>query len=487
MNISTNSELNTLLKYLISMPKETEWLEFKVNNFEPQEIGEYISALSNSAALEGQEFGYLVFGVEDKTHKIIGTDFNFHKEKVGEQELENWLATQLNPRIDFKVFQFSYEEMNVVIFRIDPAFNIPVRFKGVEYIRIGSYKKKLSEFPEKERKLWNRFKRHSFEDDFAITNIALQEVFNLIDYSSYFTLLKIPTPINMQAIVDKLIEDNIILKKLERYHITNLGATLFAKDIQKFTHLGRKAIRVISYKGNNRLSTVKEQIWKKGYALGFEGLIEYVNDKLPTNEEIGKALRREVKMYPELAVRELIANAIIHQDFYETGMGPMVEIFDDRIEITNPGKPLISTLRLIDHSPKSRNENLASFMRRIGICEERGSGIDKVINEAEIYQLPAPDFIEYENSFKVALFGFKELNQMGKNDKIRACYQHCCLKYVSNQLMTNHTLRERFKIAEHNASIASRIINDTLEAQLIKDYDPENVSRKYRKYVPIWA
>ena len=92
-----------------------------------------------------------------------------------------------------------------------------------------------------------------------------------------------------------------------------------------------------------------------------------------------QALRKEVKMYPELAVREL-KQCNYNQDFYETGMGPMVEIFDDRIEITNPGKPLISTLRLIDHSPKSRNERLASFMRRIGICEERGSGIDKVIN-----------------------------------------------------------------------------------------------------------
>ena len=123
------------------------------------------------------------------------------------------------------------------------SFNTPVKFKGIEYLRIGSYKKKLVEFPEKERKLWNRFRRHSFEDDYAITNIDLQEVFDLLDYSAYFSLLRIPLPANRDTIVDKLIEDNMVVKKLERYHISNLGAILFAKDLKKFTHLSRKAIR----------------------------------------------------------------------------------------------------------------------------------------------------------------------------------------------------------------------------------------------------
>jgi ATP-dependent DNA helicase RecG len=95
-------------------------------------------------------------------------------------------------------------------------------------------------------------------------------------------------------------------------------------------------------------------------------------------------------MYPEIAVRELIANALIHQNFSVTGVGPMIEIFANRMEITNPGIPLVQTDRFLDSPPRSRNETLASIMRRIGICEERGSGVDKIIFETELYQLPAP-------------------------------------------------------------------------------------------------
>ncbi|MBN0308414.1 transcriptional regulator, partial [Pseudomonas aeruginosa] len=102
------------------------------------------------------------------------------------------------------------------------------------------------------------------------------------------------------------------------------------------------------------------------YALGFEGLIDTLKTLLPANEEIGKAFRKEVPMYPELALRELVANAIIHQDFNLSGTGPMIELFERRMEITNPGVPLVDPQRFLDSPPRSRNEALASFMRRIG-------------------------------------------------------------------------------------------------------------------------
>lgn len=192
-------------------------------------------------------------------------------------------------------------------------------------------------------------------------------------------------------------------------------------------------------------------------------------------------------MYPELAIRELVANALVHQDFRETGTGPIIEIYEDRVEITNPGKPLIPTFRFIDHSPKSRNEKLAYSMRRINICEERGSGIDKVVFQCELYQLPAPNFTDEDNYIKVTLFAYKSLKQMDKEDKIRACYQHCCLKYVSNEFMNNQSLRERLGIEEKNYATVSRIISDTLEKKYIKYEDPTNKSNKYIRYIPIWA
>lgn len=125
--------------------------------------------------------------------------------------------------------------------------------------------------------------------------------------------------------------------------------------------MARKSVRVIVYNSKNKTVPSHEQVGGKGYASGFEGLIGYINQTLPKNEVMGKALRKDVPMYPELAVRELVANAIIHQHFFMQGTGPMIEIFDGRVEITNPGTPLIDKQRFVDHPPISRNETLASL------------------------------------------------------------------------------------------------------------------------------
>ena len=203
---------------------------------------------------------------------------------------------------------------------------------------------------------------------------------------------------------------------------------------------------------------------------------------------IQDALRVEKKIYPEIAIRELVANALIHQDFLEHGNGPMIEIFKNRLEITNKGVPLISTDRFIDSAPQARNEKTASFMRRIGICEQRGSGIDKVIDSIEFYQLPAPDFIVTDKSTKAVLYSPRKLTKMNKKDKIRACYQHCCIKYVANDFMDNASLRKRFNIKDSNYPAASKIIRDTIESSLVKSSDtgPKH-SRKFAKYLPFWA
>jgi predicted HTH transcriptional regulator len=164
----------------------------------------------------------------------------------------------------------------------------------------------------------------------------------------------------------------------------------------------------------------------------------------------------------------------------------LVEIFDDRVEISNPGLPLITPERFIDEC-QSRNEDLANVTRRFGICEEKGSGIDKVIFNIELYQLPAYDVQIQEKHTKVILYAYKTFSEMDKKDRIRACYQHACLKYVTNEKMTNQSLRERFGISGQNAAMVSRIIKDTYDAGLIKEDDPENRSRKFVKYLPIWA
>ena len=159
--------LCSLLEDLVNLSHETEWVEFKVNNENPEDIGQYLSAISNSAALQEKQTGYVVWGVEDNTHNILGTKFRPKLAKVGAQELENWLTTQLEPRIDFKIFEFQYEGKNIVLFEIPRATYIPVKFKSIEYVRIGSYKKRLGDYPEKERQLWSIFSNHPFERGIA--------------------------------------------------------------------------------------------------------------------------------------------------------------------------------------------------------------------------------------------------------------------------------------------------------------------------------
>ena len=488
MTIDRSKEyLKSLVRELCALPCETEWVEFKVNNDNPQDIGEYISALSNAAALVGKAYAYIVWGVRDEDHAIAGTVFTPALAKVGGEELENWLLRQLEPKLHFRFFTVDVDGRTVVLLEIPRAYRHPTRFGGNEYVRVGSYKKRLKEFPEKERSLWRIFDQIPFEDGIAAEHVDGGEVLQLLDYPAYFDLLEVPLPEDRKAILDALRQDELIQPSdTGKWNITNLGAILFAKQLGKFRHLRRKAIRVIQYKGKGKLETMREQEGSKGYASGFEGLIDYINTLLPQNEVIEQALRRRVPMFPELAVRELVANALIHQDFFETGSGPMVEIFEDRIEITNPGEPLVDTRRFVDSPPKSRNDKLASLMRRLGICEERGSGIDKVVFQIEVFQLPAPLFEVSQGFMRSVLFAHKKLGEMDKGDRVRACYLHACLKYVMRDFLTNASLRERFGVDEKNKAIISRYIREAIDAGMIKPHD-ETAAKKMMKYVPYWA
>jgi len=483
----TNEYIVSLIQELLKQPNETEWLEFKHNNCDKEMIGEYISALSNSATLHGKINAYMIWGVDDKTHEILGTTFRPSITTKGNEALENWLLRLLKPKIDFRFYEVEIEDKYLVLLEITPAVVNPVMFSGVEYIRLNSHKKKLKELPEKERELWRVFDRVPFEKQIAVDNLNDSEVLGYLEYTAYFDLLKLPLPENRDGILESLVSDEMIEKTQNgTWNITNLGAILFAKDLNDFSHLKRKNIRTILYRDNSKLETIKEIEGKKGYAVGFERLIENINNMLPSNEVIGQAFRETILMYPELAIRELVANAIIHQDFFQRGNSVMIEIFANRFEVINPGEPLVDTDRFLDSPPKSRNEILASFMRRINICEERGSGVDKIVAQTELYQLPAPIF-RATNGYTIGiLFAHKELKEMNRMDRVRACYLHCCLKYIENDFMNNTSLRERFGIEIKNRSMVSKIINETIKDEKIALYD-ESVGTKAREYVPKWA
>lgn len=481
--------LADLVRELCKLAEETEWVEFKQNNDQPEEIGEYISALSNAAALAGKASAYLVWGVRDKTHEIVGTAVAPRLGKKGNENFENWLLRLLNPKLEFWFHEVEIEGKRVVLLEIERAARQPVQFEGIEYIRVGSYKKKLEDYPEKERALWRLFDRTPFEVSLADEDVSDEQVLNLLDYPAYFELVGRPYPPERSQILDALAEDHLIVRNAAgRWDVTNLGAILFARKLKLFHALERKAVRVIVYRGVDRTETEREQVEERGYAVGFDNLMQFINLLIPSNEVIEQALRKTVPMYPPLAVRELVANALIHQDFTIRGAGPTIEIFSDRLEVTNPGAPLIQADRFLDQPPQSRNDALASLMRRMGICEERGSGsgIDKVVKLTELFQLPAPLFEVRGEFMQAVLFAHRPLEKMSRDDRIRACYQHACLKYVNRDFMTNLSLLERFGLDEKRSATSSRYIKEAIDAGVIAAVDA-SAGRKFMKYVPWWA
>lgn len=474
-----------LVNDLRAHPSETPWLEFKVNQGDPDKVGFLISAISNSARLEGKECGFVVWGVEDGSHRVVGTDFDPFTKKVGNQIFELWLQQQLQPSPAFQFRRVNHPDGNVIILEIPAPTVAPTAFKSTAYIRVGSATPKLTDDPQRYQALIEKMRPYTWEHGNAKSYVTASTVLSEIDYAAYFALTKQPLPEDRQHILERLEADRLIKKDVgDRWNILNLGAILFATDMSLFDgSLARKAVRFVRYDGIDRTAAVSHrQDGKKGYASGFEGLLSYINGLLPQNEFIGQALRQAHPLFPQLSVRELVANALIHQDMTITGAGPLIELFSDRLEVTNPGCPLVETDRMIDLPPRSRNEAVASLMRRMGMCEEQGSGLDKVFNEVEMFQLPAPLLKANGDSMQVVLYGPRTFADMTAEERIRACYFHAVLKAMAGERMRNTTLCERLGIDIKNAAQATTVIRRTMEAQLIKYADEDHPRAGYHPW-----
>lgn len=407
--------------------------------------------------------------------------------KVGNEELENWLIRGLVPRIDFRFKEVPTEKGKVVVLEIPAAVNRPTSFREMEYVRIGSYKKKLKDFPEKERRLWMIFEQKPFELRVAIKNISAAKVTEFLDCAAYYTMMKLPLPGNREAMLHNMIDEQFI-RQMDNgnYEITIMGALLFAKNLNDFQNLKRKAIRVIRYKGNGRTSAIREHVFTKGYAVQFDDIANYIMTMIPQEEQIDGGRRIEKIMFPRKAVREMLGNMMIHQDLTIHGAGPMMEIFDTRVEASNPGCMLVDINRIIDTAPHSRNENIASFLRIVHICEERGSGFDRIEEGMRDLTIPAPKVETSENYARTKLYWHERLSDWSKEEKIRTCYLYTWYCYVSEIEVSNAVLRVRFGIEEKNKASMSRIIKETMAAGYIKLSD-KNAAPKLRKYIPYWA
>ena len=455
-------------------PSERQRLEFKEakTQFDNHKLYEYCVALANEGG------GYLLLGVADKPPRpVVGTRAFADPVAMAEK-----LFQAIGFRVDIE--QVAHPDGRVLV------FHIPSRPRGTAYHLDGAYLMRSGEalVPMSEDQLRRIFAEGEPDwlEEHTKTGLDAHQVVEWLDTQTYFELLKLPYPTNRAGVIDRLVRERLIDERGGVYAIRRLGALLLAKGLEEFPDLARKAARVVVYTGASKLDTRLDQTGAKGYAVGFQRLVRFVMAQLPQNEVIEDALRKEVKLVPEVVIRELVANALIHQDFMISGASVMVEVYINRVEISNPGEPVVPVERFID-GYQSRNERLADLMRRMGICEEKSSGIDRVVQAAEVYQLPAPDFRAGHQRTVVAIYGPRPFEEMDRNDRTRACYQHCVLKWVMSERMTNQSLRERFHLPESKAAIASQVIAATIETRMIKPDETVGGSRKFARYLPFWA
>jgi ATP-dependent DNA helicase RecG len=475
----------TLDTSLGPVPHELNELDWK-QSLSPKKdrLAQHLSAFANHP-----NGGVLVFGIDDQTASLTGIQQDEATAIVG--QLANLGRAALEPpvAIDHAIVEFRGTPLLFV--KVKESRTKPVHLRGKPFdqcfMRSGGTTRPAS---RQDVGAFLLNSRTPFWEELRSTNLlSSDEVLVKLDAESIHKLLERPMAQTNEELLRWLVDEKFIEPDDNGYYITNFGAIAAARKLEGFDGLARKRIRVIRYRGLNKVETIDETIGQKGYAIGFEGLIAHLRRILPHSEVIEKALRREVSIYPEIALRELIANALIHQDFTISGAGPMIEIYDNRIEFINPGVLLSSKKldRLIGTTPESRNEILASAFRRYRICEERGTGFLKVVTAIELYGLPPVAFELGENYFKVTLFAPRKFAEMSQTERIEACYQHAVLKYLSSSAMTNTSLRERLKMHEKQRTQVSNLIRDALDAGRIKRKNPTSVSSKFAEYIPYWA
>lgn len=477
MGDETEIDENQILEW-INSPNETEILEFK----EARETFSIDKALGYFAAIANERGGHLILGVSNSPPRQICGTAAYPPEEM------NTLKIRAVERLDLRVkaTEVLVQSKRIVIFTI-PSRRIgtPIKFDDKYLMRVGESTTAMTE--EHLRKIFNETKPEW--STLASTGIlTASEVISLLDIQGFFQILGETYPPNQGAVIDRLIRSKAIRVAKEGWVITNFGAFALAKKLSEISaQIGKFAPRIIYYNGVGKMSEKKsDEEWDKGLAVSFDELLDRIHSSAPKNRIVEDALRTEVYMFPKLALRELIANALVHQDLDISGIQVIIEMFNDRIEISNPGTPIVDPNRFIDEN-ESRNPSLAKGMRDLRICEERGSGVDKVISAAEIHMLPAPSFQSTDRRTTAIMFEHQDFKDMIREDQIRACYQHCCLCYVTNQRMTNSSLRKRFGLPDSQVTTVSKIIAETKNEGFIIRIEEGSKSSRNARYLPFWV
>lgn len=387
-----NSELVTLIDRLRREPHETEWLEFKHNHYEPELIGEYLSALANAACLSGKPRGYLVFGIDNQSRDVVGTKFDPYITKAkGNQDLLIWLSMGLRPNVGFETFMFDHPKGPMVLFEINAAWDRPVNFYGTAYIRVGTSKTELRNHPEKERAIWNRR---------ADWSAQISERATLADLDPEAILkareqFKIKHPPQAGEVNDW--DDATFLNKAKltiQGAITNtsvllLGtteaATLLSPAVAKISWILKDA-------ENKELDYMH---FGTPFILQVDRVLQRIRNLILRKLPSGTLFPQEITQYDPWVIREALHNCIAHQDYSMHGRINVVET-PATILLTNVGSFLPGNVETVirQDAPLEiyRNPFLADAMVNLNMIDTQGGGIKKMFQSQAKRFFPLPDY-----------------------------------------------------------------------------------------------
>lgn len=381
-----------LIERLRARPAETEWLEFKKNHFEPQLLGEYLSALANAACLAGQPHAYLLFGIDGASHEVAGTRFDPYTVKAkGNQDLLPWLAAGLHPNCGFETFVVEHPSGRVVLFEIGPARNQPVSFYGTAFIRVGSSKTELAKHPEKARAIWMH--GHDWSGDVcrgaglsdldpeAIKKAREQFVIKHPNQTSESRGWNDLTFLNKAKILRQGAVTHAALLLLGKSE----SATLLAPAVAKISWILKDA--------NNR--ELDYEHFGPPFLLAVENLQKRLRNLIVRAMPSGTLFPQEMAQYDPWVIREALHNCIVHQDYNLHGRIVVVE-FPDRVLLTNVGEFLPGNVETVIHQdapqPIYRNPFLADAMVELNMIDTQGGGIKRMFETQRRRSFPLPDY-----------------------------------------------------------------------------------------------
>ncbi len=477
--------LTYIVRGIVNDKVENPFIEFKENNADPDEIGEYISALSNMALLCDSPFGYLIWGVNDKTREFVGTKLSFKTWKKGGQEILAYWKNLLTPTLAIEDYELEIDSKHILVLKIPAAAHFASTFKKQAYCRNESSKKNIKEYPSLEKRLWQKLEGTSGEKRIVASSLSKDEVIKSFDIRSYYASLNMPFPQREEEWIHAFSREGFILEQEQGvFSIDSYGALLFANEVNSFPGLENKTIRIVRYNGDDRLETQGRYEFGKGYAISFEEAFSQIMSLIQLPDIFRNGVRSNHYALPPIAIREGLANCLIHQDLLSSG-GPLVEVFSNRVEFSNPGMLDVPIDRLIDSSPNPRNSKLASFLRRINIGDTAGSGFDKIVASLEKEHLPTAKVEQSPSGVRLILFFEKDFESYTQKEKLNALYDHVVLAYLSSRQATNSSIRERFGLNEEAKFQISRLLSLATTQGLIKKVIGS--SKKDATYIPYWA